>query len=484
MAIATDCVRVFGRRTLPVVAFIVVLVTAGCPLLFPPDESANDGDSDNDYDWPSEGPTQAADVNAAAAALYACLADGEDPSALLEVLLARFAEVVLIEDDEQLIDELIDELETTGVPVFADFHPGVLADGYDKRMMVSAESFFESLETLLMPDSDYPNILFSKLGLMTSEAVWNHINHAIVHELVGFSRVQKEEYEPQEVLPALVYALAKERVGDAQNDEPWIDGYLDPLQMKLLTYAFLYAATADPDSARSTQGSGSSGARSRIAGFVGDFLGIPIGYVQALKSCATSSTLIYSHEITVTANPDSIWKHQAENSSPPAYESDPTVEVRFSFTPHTAAHRLFLEALMMAKLPQNGPVPGKPVVWSLRQPLMWRTSTDVDLAEYGSLTYQENVTDENGRARATYTAVDEIPADQRDVVRAATGEVFATVRQLIGPGIQGLERIVVALNPEAGKDSARITVQYYEPSGGPSPGQSWLPRLVPLALDL
>ncbi len=139
---------------------------------------------------------------------------------------------------------------------------------------------------------------------------------------------------------------------------------------------------------------------------------------------------------------------------------------------------------MMASLPQNGPARGKPVNWSLRQPLMWRTPADVDLAGFGSLTYQENTTDETGRARATFTAVDEIPPDQRNTVRAVTGEIFATVRGLVGPGIQTLERVVVALNPEAGKDSARLTIEYYEPTDGPSPSQSWLPRLVPFALDL
>ena len=477
----TDRVRVLGRKALPFVAFTVLLLTAGCPNLFRPEEPAND----DDFDWSSDDMAPAEEVNAAAADLYASLAREEDPRALLGILLSRFAAVAVIENDGQAIDALIDDLVTTGVPVFADFHPGVLADGFADRMMVSAESFFESLETFLAPSSSYPgHVLFSKLGFMTSDAVWSHIYNVIVHEFDGVSWVPKKEYEPQEVLPALVYALAKERAGDGASDEPWIDGYLDPLQMKLLTYAFLYAATDDPASARSSDGSGTKGARTRVAGFVGDLLGIPIGYVQALKSCATSSTLIYSHEITVNADPSIIWKHQTEQASPPAYESDPTVEVRFSFTPHTAAHRLFLETLMMASLPQNGPVPGKPVSWSLRQPLMWRTSTDVDLAEYGSLTYQENLTDGTGKARAVFTAADEIPPDQRDTVRAATGEIFATVRGLIGPGIQALERIVVALNPEAGKDSARVTVQYYEPTDGPSPGQSWLPRLAPLSLDL
>lgn len=481
--------RVFGRRALPVLALIVLLLTAGCPPVFPPDESASDNPSgpgnDNDLDWPSAGPTPAAEVNAAAAGLYACLAREENPTALLEDLLARFATVVAIEDDVQIIDQLIDRLTTTGVPVFADFHPGILARGFEERMMINAESFFESLETFLMPSSAYPGfVLFSTLGIMGSEAVWNHINFAIFHELDGIAWVQKEQYEPREVLPALVYALAMERAGGDDSGEPWMDGYLDPLQMKLLTYSFLYAATAEPASARSTGGSGGSGTRGRVAGFVGDFLGVPIGYAQALKSCAVSSTLIYSHEITVTTSPDSIWKRQTDQSNPPAYESDPTVDVRFSFVPHTPAHRRFLEVLMMASLPQNGPARGKPVNWSLRQPLMWRTPADVDLAGFGSLTYQENTTDETGRARATFTAVDEIPPDQRNTVRAVTGEIFATVRGLVGPGIQTLERVVVALNPEAGKDSARLTIEYYEQTDGPSPSQSWLPRLVPFALDL
>ncbi len=395
--------------------------------------------------------------------IYNALDNGQDLAPIIEDILAYFAPVFDTEDDSH--EDLVYECIYAGVPFFLDAHSKDIAQGYSQGIMVDADSFFQSLNQAGFDES-------TEIIMLDYNNVWTHIWFYIITDAL---MQERDEFYPHEVLPALLYYLSLER-GGSQPDA-WGDGYLDPLQFTLLNYAFNYAAI-DMGGEVETAIFKRKNIRRMVTGWVGRIIGVPTDYEEAAKECIIAPQYLYSYLIDLELDPDLIHKKQLEIVDPPDYESYATVQVDFYH--ETGPFRQRLLDYLEFELPENGPQPDKPVEWTLQTPIMWRSPEDVDLSEHGEISSGEFNTDEEGKARATYTAEDEIDEDQRETQTSDTGHIYVRIKDLMLGRMRGVERAVVAMNPEVGEDWQRLTVNYWLPS----PNAEWVEPLKPPPLDL
>ncbi len=394
--------------------------------------------------------------------LYEALEDEQDLVPAIEDILSYFSPIFTTTDNSQ--EELIFECIYEGVPFFVDYQVEKIASGYSQGMMVEAQSYFDSMNQAGFEES-------TEIGLLYSQFVWANLQLLVSDP----SMMPRDEFYPHEVLPALLFYLSDERVDSYIN--PWGDEHLDPLQFTLLNYALNFAAV-DMSGEVETALFGRRNIRRAVVGWAGRIIGVPTSYKEAAKECLIAPQFLYSYLIDLEAQPELIYKKQTEKPSPPPYESQALVQV--SFYHETGPFRQRLLDELDFELPENGPQADKPVEWTLQTPIMWRRPEDVDLAKHGDYSSMEIKTDEAGMARATYTAEDEIDEKYRDYLTADTGHLYVRIKDLMLGRMRGVERAVVALNPEVGEDRSRLTVNYYLPS----PKNSWAEPLKPPHLDL
>lgn len=448
-------------RLFAVVLFAMVFVVGGCPLFF----GSGTGNGGDDV-----GVVTLAELRAAAASIYDAIEGEADVASAIDTLLGDLVPVLNVDDDE----DLIFEHKSEAVPVVLDIQIEALATGYTAGVLVEADSLFGSLAAAGITS-------FSRIDSVESSVVWNR-----VVEIAEST----SQYGQAEVVPALIYELARARLRDGVGEEAWGDGFLDPLQFELLSYSFHYASVAheepsgnhparsliDRETLRSRL---KKAAKNRITGWVGDFIGLPLTPSQAFSSCIAASVVLYSYQISLNLDPSLVHRRQEAYPERP-YQSAITMTVSFSFVPGGPGREAFLKYGLGTNLPANGASPDKPVVWTLRRPSAWRG--DGDLSHFGELSATESTTDSQGIAAVVYTADDE-PNETGDT-RAVAGLVIGRVKQLMGKRINTLETVVVALNPDVGQGAKWLNVHYLDDGEDPSPGQSWLPAVQPPPLDL
>lgn len=454
-----------GHRTrlFAVVMLAMLLIVGGCPLFF--DFVTRDG-----TDEAHDGVITLAELRAAAASIYDALEEEADVASAIEALLGDLVPIFDADDDEDLILEHLSE----AVPVVLDIQIQALAAGYSAGILVEADSLFGSLAEAGITS-------FSRIDSVESTVVWNRVLQIAQ---------STNRYGQTEVVPALIVELARARLGDHGGEEPWGDGFLDPLQFELLSYSFHYASVdhegpSENPSARSLTDREAlrarlkKAARNRITGWVGDFIGLPLTPSQAFSSCISASVVLYSYQITLELDPSLIQRRREEQPEWP-HQSAVGLTVSFSFVPGGRGREAFLRYGLGTDLPANGASPGKPVVWTLSKPSAWRG--DGDLSQFGELSATESTTNAQGLATVVYTADDE--PNQTGITRAVSGLVIGRVRQLMGSRINTLETVVVALNPDVGQDAKWLNVHYLDDDADPSPPQSWLPAVQPPPYDL
>lgn len=418
----------------------------------------------------------AAEILSIAEELYSTLEDDGDIEKLIEDILIRFAPLLNLEEELDLALQLVDE----GVPFFTTIHPEALAEGFKKSFLVTVDSFFEGLNDGSIEKS-------GSLGYVSPDAMEQFYDQY----LDG-----KDYLLEADVLPFLITALAQARGEENFQNTYWQDGFLDPLQYTLLTYAFHYAAVDRPEITtariwRPITPSVKKVIKKGVSGVVGGILGVPIGPKDAAKATIVASIVLNSYNVDLAVTPDRIWRRRPEAPEAVPYKSDVTVLVSFDFIPRNRSVETFLDVIADG-LPEIGPAKDIDIQWSLEEPVVCRIlfpPAGNKLKDHGSLNPQDTRTDGDGRARAEYVTVDDIPLSERDSVAVDMGFVYVYLGRLLGWGTRTMEAIVTTLNPIPTMDMSLLSVRYHNPGTPPNyPGptiyQKWGPTLNPLWFEL
>ncbi len=394
-----------------------------------------------------------------AADLYETLAAGGDAVPIIRDLFNALGMYQDPAQSEHALFALIDE----GYPLVLEDQVKAMANGFE-------QGFFIPLDSLVAQAEELGAYAKNPEGPLS-----------VAHLSNGFAPLlELPELELEEVLPALVLYLGHERAAwlGGSVDPVWGDNDLDPVQFTLLLYGILMAGEEKADNSdldylvealsyqppqlkfNKWQGTldpagnyTRSRARNVITGFISDLLGIPLSKADAARAILCASTVLYSYQLELNLDGDAIWYRRPENPEVRQYWSDVIAELHFDFVPHNNASRMAIGVACLEPLPENGPVGGKPVTWSVGGAL----------PEHGSLDIRDNATRSNGTARAIYYANEEkVPLLLRreTLWDIADGYVEVVVRDLL-PQWSAIEAIVRRVRG-VGIDRAYLTVSHYE----------------------
>lgn len=364
-------------------------------------------------------------------------------------------------------------------PFLIDFQASNIAQRENELFMVTVESFIKEL---------------AAKGATNSTDTSGNITMQYLSD--GLSPlVNKESYSVEEVLPALVLALGRERASrstDGITDQVWGDGMLDPIQFNLLQYSIYtpplssFSASIKPSSRLGTQFrkteapdalteglntlrkmvqegllSGdeatstkafNDGLRDVVTKVISKLIKFPLGYEDSLKASICASVKLYSYKVEVTKDPMTIY-HRSDDGSP--YESTVIANVNFDFVPNDNVVAQTVLTWSGCNIPNPGPQTGTKVAWDLGG----------KLPEHGSLVNKDAATDSNGQAKATYRAIDEsTPSEERvsENKKTASGTVIARAQGLLQEW-SNFEVVIRAMRPELGEGAGTLMVNYYEP---------------------
>ena len=323
----------------------------------------------------------------------------------------------------------------------------------------------------------------------------------------------KSQYEPGQVLPAFVLALARVRADRFPSNDPdplWGDGLLDPLQFTLLLYGVSYSgsnrtssqapvmAVAIPqnlemsfakgvyrgalagDLARSAMSGGKDlivdfikdQVEGEIIGEVQEMVELPLDQQEAAKISVCASLLLFGHKMEVTNTPNLIYHKDGEK--PWATQVNVTLTFQDDYYKSTEVSMLarwMIEDFTDCKLPPPGPVTGKPLWFSVSAGLIGHG--DFDMGNEGGLDKPSLQTDSHGKAFASWKTVPETsPKSQRTFYnqRDAVGAIIVRAGGLVSD-FSTLELIVNHLRDTGGVGNAPLTVIYYVSPGYKVTGQ-------------
>lgn len=368
-------------------------------------------------------------------------------------------------------------------PFLIDFQASNIAQRQNELFMVTVESFIKELAAKGATNYTDPS----------SNITMQYLSDGLA------SLVNKGSYSVEEVLPALVLALGRERASrstDGITDQVWGDGMLDPIQFNLLQYSIYtsplssssasikpsshlgtqFRKTDAPDAfsegltdalnalrkmvqkgllsgdeATSTKAF-NDGLRNVVTKIISKLIKFPLGYKDSLKASICASVKLYSYKVEVTKDPMTIY-HRSDDGTP--YESIVIANVNFDFVPNDNVVAQSVLAWSGCNIPSPGPQAGTKVAWELAG----------KLPEHGSLVSKDDATGLDGQAKATYRTINEnTPLEERvhENKKTASGTVIARAQGLL-PEWSNFEVVVRAMRPELGEGAGTLMVNYYEP---------------------
>ena len=399
-------------------------------------------------------------IKEVAKGIYDARAANEDLIPYISGVMEAFEVPTLGDSDLATADARLSQ----GLPLFSTTEAARLADAYNDNSLVTVDAFVDGL---------------NEQGV-TLRAPYNYNGTFVTKDALALLFVQFAyadpdangvPYESGDVLPALVHALGQERanrVSPTSVDPVWGDGYLDPLQFTLLLYSIM---SSDPNAvpapaamktisiARGAVGTFvQNRVRSTVGSKVGQYVEVPMGAKDGAQVSVCASLLLYGHKVTVTNTPREIWHGP---NTPNVTVVKMTLEFMDDYyNNYLSIDRWMLEKLGNCVLPHQGPIPGKPIEWSVSSSLEGHGNYDVTPAE----------TDVNGEAVASWRAIhDTIPQgcniswNQRQAVGATEVRVGSLV-----PGWSTLEKIVGFLKDTGNTGDASLYVDYYDWSQDPN----------------
>ncbi len=421
---------------------------------------------------PDPAPTNSAQaVENVAAIIYDALAAGENLNPYINGVMTAFGVPPLSQADATLAGTRYDQ----GLPLM--FMPQVaeMADAFNDGGYVSLDSFITAA---------------NNQGAKQSGANDPLTRDYFTQKFADYAG--KAQYEPQQVLPAFVLALGKQRAArfpSKNSDLLWGDGLLDPLQLTLLLYSVSYSGSGSVSSQAPLPASVIQQARNvsfingprraswimsaagadpigdfikdqiqgQVEGAVQGVIEVPLDKAEAAQVSVCASLLLYGHKMKVTNTPKLIYHN--DGSKPWSTRVDVTLTFEDDYWDnYLSIDRWMLENLGNCKLPRRGTVEGKPLEWSVSD----------GLSDHGHFNITPSQTDGDGKASANWQTVPETtPKDQRtfENQRDAVGAVIVRAGSLV-PGWSGLERIVGLLKDTGNTGDSPLTVIYYV-------GQGW-----------
>lgn len=435
--------------------------------------SGSGGGRNDDGD--PDAPSTFEEISSVAKMIYDAVEAGEDVTPHIEAVLEAFGVPILETDDA---DAAVEQVEA-GRPFVTKRVVERMATAYADGRLVDAEGFVAGLVEQGV-ELAYP---FNVGGQELDYALFGTMLYSYT---AAAEYDPKVPMEPGTVLPALVRELGQERVRRSSEpylDPVWGDSRLDPLQFTLLSYTIFAKPGASSGSSARTASAPTSSLRvpSKIraqanSGF--DFIKdqikskikdkvegqitsslqqvteVPLDKKEAAKVSVCGSLILYGHKITMTNTPDLLWH---------APRTPNITQVSLLLTFEDDYHNNWARAVLGSvvtdltgcKFPRQGPIPNKPIKWSVSSALQ----------AHGSFDIMPSQTDEGGEAMATWrTVTDEIPEGCQvfEKQRDAVGATEAMVSGLL-PGWSTVETIVSFLNPETGTQGHDpLTVLYYE----------------------
>jgi len=427
-----------------------------------------------------------ADLRAVAAEIYDQVALGQPLSADdVALIFGFFGTPMIASTDGAGFQGQMD----AGTPPVLDFQAEAIGRALASQTLMPVDAFLAGL---------------SDAGAATAATGTPLTAGGLANELLPIAQAQT--YTPEELLPALVVALGRERAlrSGGTLDPVWGDGMLDALQTTLLLYAVEYDAiaqgaalsatkagetattiTAGPVRSRTSGAAITSGAdaseraagavpphgtagstlpfagrlggavRGPITGFIGNLIDFPLGYTQTPGAVICASVVLYSYTMSLDVDPDLIARRRPDEPGTP-YKSTASAHLEFNFNRDLDSLPKQIAFFMGGcDLPPNGPA-SKPIKWRL----------DGDLPDHGALVQQDASTDTSGNATALYQAADELVPKQLRAFQyqnTATGNVWVEATDLM-PKWKNFEAIVRPIaTGNAGKINRILQVNYYNP---------------------
>lgn len=429
-------------------------------------------DSGGGDDEPPTGISTYADVSSVAQMIYDAVEAGEDVTPHISAVFEAFGVPTLETDDE---DGAIERLEA-GLPFVTVRMVEEMAAAYAGGRLVDAEGFAEGLVeqgmTLKYPYNLAGTLNFTFLGSMMYSFA------------AGGESMPDVPLDEGTVLTSFVRELGQERarrIAPDSADPLWGDGRLDPLQFTLLSFTLFTQPSVTTKSLKLSEGGKlptkfgflqsnpaadfikdqikgklKDAAEDAVTSQLQELVEVPLDKKDAAKVSVCGSLILYGHKVSMTNTPDLVW-HQPQTPSFTKIDLTLTFEDDYYDRWSNAVLGEAVTDLTGCKFPRKGPIEGKPIEWSV---------TD-SLEDHGSFDITQSVTDDLGKAVATWRTVkDDYPPacqvfeNQRDAV----GATEAIVSGLL-PGWSTVEAIVTFLNPNTGTQGHDpLTVMYYEVS--------------------
>jgi hypothetical protein len=393
--------------------------------------------------------------------IYDAQAAGEDLGPYISEVMASFG-VPTLDDSDAEAGGVADKRLDQGLPLLTSTLVAGMAHAYADGSLVSVDDFVAGL----IEQGAVLRYPYSVSGEPLSKDMLGAV-------MAPYAVGAVDQYEPGQVLPALVVALGQERAKRSATEAVgpiWADGNLDPLQFVLMLYTIMAPAASETAGSQSSLrairipvrsllgGLGEFAAdqiRDKITSEVQTVVEVPLDQKEAAQVSVCASLLLYGHKVTVTNDPKLLWHRR------PGVDAVTRVDALLEFQDdyydnYLSIDRWVLEKLANCTLPRRGPISGKPVEWSVSS----------GLEGHGDYDIASSKTNDDGEATASWRTIDEKAPEcfwnfenQRDAV----GATIAKVSNLV-PGWGTLERIVGFLRDTGNAGDAPLTVLYYEQS--------------------
>jgi hypothetical protein len=391
----------------------------------------------------------AADVNAAATALYDHLAQGADVTDDVTAILNAFVPVLGAGDTTEMKARV-----AAREPVVLDVQAQLVAQSYHDNKVYDLDNFLTAMAD----------------GGVTAESPAGPLTRDYLTQTLA-PLVSQQTYTAYDIVPAFVLALGRARAAHhaaGGTDPVWGDNRLDPLQAMLLLYAFDFSESSggsgrtvagstprldvrDPGAmthagaprivARTPMADVSTGLPSFGAStpFGNNTLlggatnpGDDEGNPSTLGIC--DEILIDGYQFDLIASPLDVWHKDAAHPEHVDH-TDVTAFVSFNFTP-TQEQEIYL-GFNQCTIPPSGPLFDKDVLFTADDPL----------PAHGQLSQPLKPTDGSGEATVTFQTIgetvpkglelQEAPAESGTVTASITtvNPRFPTLAILSGQGV-------------------------------------------------
>jgi hypothetical protein len=353
--------------------------------------------------------------------IYEGVKTGGDVGGMIAQVFGRFCVPVLRAETD---GARIERRTSAGLPVLLDLQVAAMARSYADGTRVPLSSMISA---------------FAENGARQKDPAGPLTLEGLTESLTAFSA--QPAYAPGEQVLAFILTLGRERAAltaGGPSDPVWGDGWLDPLQMTLLTYAIHFAtpsASGQATEAAPLSWRSMVGGDNEEGGFfdwrafvklLGRKLEFPVTVDQAVRSSLCVSIVLNGYKFTVSSSKDRLVREVASTDAS-------TISAVLMFVDTYPQEIQSLMRKYQCELPKPGASSGKEVTWAITGAL----------PDHGKLRDAQEQTNDSGQATAVYETLpgELIPEELRILRKDETGTVDVRAKGMV-PGWRGLEAAV------------------------------------------